>query len=389
VSYSNPTPIRIGMTGNISGKLYRVVGRVVLGEQEDGEVYYWNEYSLETDGGDAATLVYEQTERGGEWRLFEMFDPKHPLTAADAAAKRVGDPLNLDGVQMSVQFVSQSRVYYLEGKAPEAVGDVAHYFNAGAGNTMIVVSWTGDEVEFYRGLDLSQTTVSSAFNVRLVDSTRLFPASAGHGSRAGLVRGLVVALIFGILAVTQFRSFTSRRRPPAVVTASAPASPLAVGKIGKLGGTRFQVQSDLLVEIAMVGRKFDRHEYLLSDDAGAKALLVRGSAPGTADWWLFQPLQPLNPLTPQQAAAVRWGQTVNIDSLAAKVTELFQATVRQVESPEASDLNNIGDVFFGFTARAQNTQVLVRWNATYINFFQGAALPEKEVLAAFGPLPRK
>ena len=102
----------------------------------------------------------------------------------------------------------------------------------------------------------------------------------------------------------------------------------------------------------MVGRKFDRHEYLLSDDDGTKALLVRGSKPGAGDWWLFSRSSPLTPLSPQQAAAVRWGQTVNIDGLAAKVSELFQSTIRQVESPEASDLNT-GDVFFGFTGRAQ------------------------------------
>jgi hypothetical protein len=383
LSYRNPTPIRIGMTGNLSGRQYRVVGRVVLGEEEDGETYYWNEFNLESDGGEAATLVYEETEHGGEWRLFQMFEPEHPMTAAEAANKRAGDPLNFDGTQMFVRLVSTSRVYAIEGKAPEAVGDVAHYFNAVAGNTMIVVSWTGEEVEFYKGLDLSQTTVSSAFNVRIVDFSRLFPAPGGHRRFSGLVAGLVGALVVVILVVVGLHSFTSSRRPPAIVRTGAPASPLAVGQTGTLGGTRFQVQSHLLVEMAMVDRKFDRHEYLLSDDQGTKALLVRGSKPGAGDWWLFQPLQPLTPLSPPQAAAVRWGQTVNLDGIAAKVSELFQATLREVESPEASDLNP-GDVFFGFTARTQNAQLLVRWNANYINFFQGHALVEKDVVAAFG-----
>ena len=137
----------------------------------------------------------------------------------------------------------------------------------------------------------------------------------------------------------------------------------------------------------MVGRKFDRHEYVLSDDEGTKALLVRGSKSGTGDWWLFKPLQPVTPLTSQQAAAVRWGQTVNIDGLVAKVSELFQSTTRQVDSPEASDLDT-GAVFFGFAGKAEYSQLLVRWNANYINFFQGVPLQEKEVVAAFGPPPR-
>jgi len=122
LSYRNPTPIQIGMTGTISGTQYRVAGRVVLGEEEAGATYYWNEFNLETDAGEAVTLVYEETERGGEWRLFRMFDPPHPMSAADAATKRIGDPLNLDGTQVFVRFVSKSRVYQVDGKRPRPWG---------------------------------------------------------------------------------------------------------------------------------------------------------------------------------------------------------------------------------------------------------------------------
>jgi hypothetical protein len=79
---------------------------------------------------------------------------------------------------------------------------------------------------------------------------------------------------------------------------------------------------------------------------------------------------------------------VTFDVLVAKVSELFQCTIRQVDSPEVSDLNT-GDVFFGLTGKSDYAQLLVRWNANYINFFEGAALSEKEVVTAFGPPPRK
>ena len=120
---------------------------------------------------------------------------------------------------------------------------------------------------------------------------------------------------------------------------------------------------------------------------------VRGSKPGAGDWWLFQPLAVTakvnelvpssSPLSPQEAAAVKWGQTVNVGGLAAKVSEIFQCTIRRVESPEASDLSP-GDVFFGFAGQTQNARILVRWNASYARVFQGKALLEKDVLAAFG-----
>ncbi len=382
------------MTGTISGKRYRVVGRVVLGEHEAGGTYYWNEYNLETFDGTSATLVFERTEHGGEWRLFHMFEPDFPMTADDAATRRVGDPLNLEGTQVFVNFVSKSHVYHIEGKAPEGVaqGKEAHYFNAITGSKMIVVSWTGEEVEFYKGINLSREVVSSAFNVRISSFTGALSGPGSGCKNSSMI--LVVGFFLCIFVVLEIGSplFTRRRRAPAFVHTAAPASPLAIGQRGTLAGKQFQIQSHAVVEISMVDWKFDRHEYLLSAEDGSRYLLVFGSKPGAADWLLLHPVDPTHPpgetsppqtpATAQQAAAVKWGQTVNLNGTAAKVTELFQSHIRKMESPEASDLNT-GDTFYGFTATAPNTQFLVRWNSQYINFFQGKVMPEKDVLTAF------
>jgi hypothetical protein len=377
------------MTGNLFGRQYRVVGRVVLGEEENGRTYYWNEFNLESSDGNAI-LVHEKTVRGVEWRLFHLFDPASPMTAQEAATKRLGDGVTFDGVFMFVRFLSLSRVFYVEGKAPEGVkvGSLAHYFNAVTGNKMIVVSWTGEEVEFYHGQDLSSHAVSTGFNVALHDYSRL----------ASMVVVAAVILIFATVFVLGSGLFVSRRRPPAVITISAPASPLMVGQTGKLVGRHFRVQSHAVVEMAMVGEKFDRHEYLLSDDEGAPVLLVQGSKPGSEDWWLFQPggaitttnehAKVSTPLNPQEAAAIRWGQTIEVDGTPARVGKLFLCAIRKIESPEASDIKP-GDVYFGFTATAPNVRLLVRWNAQYLNVFRGQALAEKDVLTAFGRLPGK
>ena len=141
MSFANPTRLRIGMHANFGGKDYRLVGRVVMGVTDDGETYYWNEFNLEGKDGSYADLVYEESERGGEWRLFTMFEPEYPMTAADATTKRIGDRLNLTGTDVRVTLLDTSRVYRIEGKAPEGVevGDVAKYFNAEAGSIMQVV----------------------------------------------------------------------------------------------------------------------------------------------------------------------------------------------------------------------------------------------------------
>src|SRR5450631_4015278 len=114
MSFENPTLLRTGMHGNFAGKEYCLVGRVVMGETEDGETYYWNEFNLEADDGGNADLVYEETEHGGEWRLFTMFEPECPITAADAATKRVGDRINLTGEDVRITVRSSSRVYHIE-----------------------------------------------------------------------------------------------------------------------------------------------------------------------------------------------------------------------------------------------------------------------------------
>jgi hypothetical protein len=142
----NPTQLMVGANGVLSGIRYRVIGRVVMGMTEDGETYYWQEFNLLDDSGRNATLVYED----GEWKLFMMFDPARPMSAAEAEGYRVGDTVNLDGRPVAVTLVGQSRVYYIEGRAPEGVevGDVAQYFNADTGLEMLVVSWTGDRLNF-------------------------------------------------------------------------------------------------------------------------------------------------------------------------------------------------------------------------------------------------
>jgi hypothetical protein len=69
-----------------------------------------------------------------------------------------------------VTLVQRSRVYYIEAEAPEGenVDSIANFFNAEAGDVMQVVSWTGDEVEYYNGILLSPRAVQQAFNLQQV-----------------------------------------------------------------------------------------------------------------------------------------------------------------------------------------------------------------------------
>jgi hypothetical protein len=395
MSFENPTLLRVGMNGNFAGKDYGVAGRVVMGETEGGETYYWNEFNLESKDGSYADLVFEETERGGEWRLFTLFKAEYPMTAADAATKRVGDHLNLTGENVRVTLRSTSRVYHIEGQPPEGVeiGDVANYFNAEAGNNMQVVSWTGDEVEYYNGVNIPQSVVAAAFHVPRASNSSSFSDSdsswlGGNDEHYDSVakfflKAALVIFCFFIVFGRHFSCSTGYESTP-VKKVDAAAPPLTVGATGKLLGWDYHISAHAVVEIAKVGARFERHEYQLLDDDGHPALLVCGWKPESDNWFLFTPVEPTMPLSSQQAGAKKLGDIVALDNLSAPVGELFQSTFRQLEpKPSPSPWVKKGDVFFGFTAQSPSDLLLARWNAGGITFHRGRSLPAKDAIAAF------
>jgi hypothetical protein len=399
MSLENPTRLRIGMHGNFGGKDCRLVGRVVMGVTDAGETYYWNEFNLECTDGTSADLVYEEKERGGEWRLFTLFDPEYPMTAADAATKRVGDRLNLTGTDVRVTLVDTSQVYRIEGTAPEGVevGDVANYFNAEAGGIMQVVSWTGEEVEFYNGVNLASGVVNSAFNLPPEPSAfgggKIFSSLSSSGSgnynsgvKFALQAAFVLFLFFLIFGRTLSCSTDYEASP--VKKVSAGTSSLTLGASGKLNDKHYRVTGHAVVEIAEVGRDFERHEYELTDDDGMTGLLVCGLNPGEKNWTLFTPLSPLPPPTAKECAAKKIGDTVNVDGIVGPVREIFLSTFHQAEGTAAVDGQN-GSPWFGYLAQAEYSSLFVRWNSRIISFQRGKSVAAKAAIAAFAGPPEK
>jgi hypothetical protein len=392
MSYENPTRLRIGMQGNLGGKVFQVAGRVVLGVMDGGEPYYWNEFHLQAQTGDEATLVYEETERGGEWRLFTMFEPEFPMTAADAATKREGDQLNLNGRDVRVTLVDSSRVYSIEGRAPEGVevGDVANYFNAEAGAAMQVVSWTGEEVEYYNGLNLTRGMVDAAFNLpRQTMTSKL--SSAAWGGSASEDQGInwsfavkafvVIGFLFFFLFGYKLSCSASHESRPVTRQYAVPP-PLMIGATGRWTEKNFRITAHAAIEIGEVGAVYERNEYELTGDDGKVTLLVCGEKPGAKDWVLFTPLDPLVPPTAQESAAQKVGDRVNIDGVTATVRELFQSTVSRTENVAPGDWH-VGDVSFGYIGQAEYGLLLVRWDNSRINFYRGKDISAKEFIAAF------
>lgn len=397
MSYENPTRLRIGMHGDFAGRDFRLLGRVVMGVTVNGEDYFWNEFNLEAASGETATLVYEGTDQGGQWRLFTMFEPDSPMSAAEAATKQVGDTVSLNGPSMTVTLVDQSKVYRIEGTAPEGVkvGSIANYFNAEEGSAMQVVSWTGDEVEFYNGVNLSEAAVNQAFGLprEARSASKIFSRMSGDsddssGNYLGMGKFLGYILIIAIFFLVVFgRGFScsSNYEMAPVKHILAPPPPLIVGAKGQWDDKYYRVSARVTVQIGEVGSVYTRNEYELKDDSDKTLVLVCGEHPGNQDWTLYTPLAPFVPPTPQTSAAEKVGNAVNVDGVQVTISELFQYKVLSRDTTETSSWLP-GEVEYGYEGQSQYNSLLVRWDQTNLECYRGKVLPAarvKDFVSAF------
>jgi hypothetical protein len=221
--------------------------------------------------------------------------------------------------------------------------------------------------------------VETAFNIRqpiLSNFTLSGGSSNSSGQNFGALIGLLVAIVFVFFAVVPALNLRGRANPVKIFAASP--SPLREGSSGSLEGKNYLISGHDLVEIAEVGLRFQRHEFQLTNDDGNQALLVCGLEPNAKEWCLFTPLQPLEPLTPQQAGNIRFGETVNVDGLVAPVRELFRSTAWPGVGPVSPATT------YGFIARTNSTILLVRWSESGIAFHSGRLMPARTLTAAFG-----
>ena len=403
---ANPTPLRLGAKGTLNGWSVRVAGRVVMSMELDGETYTWNEFNLIDSSGNDATLVFEETADGPEWKLFRAITPDRPLTVPEAAAKRVGETVNLDGAPVKISLVDQSRVAFIEGTAPEGVevGDVANYFNADTGDRMLVVSWTGGEIEYYEGLDVPPEAVADAFGFPREQArpmTASFQSDAAESGTAvsggsGWVTKLVYVAI-GLISLSSLRSCFSgwnfnptSASTPAAIRRAAPASVLANGAKGTLGGTAYTVAAQSVTDIARVGGRHQRREYWLQGDGGERALLINALSGGSQEWHLLKAVPAPAGLNPYDAAALRKGVSITAGERSYPVSDLFRCKTLSVDAAgESSPSLPAGSVEYGFvagaTAGSNQGTVVVRWTERQLQCFAGPAVPEAEVRAAFKP----
>ena len=383
MSRKNPTPLEVGRTGTLDGQTWMVIARVVLSVEIEGEKYFWNEYQLGSTAGAEQTLVFEEEETGPSWKRFEAFTPRFPLSAAEAALRREGDTVAIDGANARVTLVSSSTVEYVEGDAPAGmgIGAVARYFNATTGDEMIVVSWTGDEVEFFRGRRISHRAVESGFNFpRTAEWRRWISGSASQwGKAAGYALWFSLIVLrccdWGSVGGSSYRA----PDPPARQTAPPRRAVPLTGFV--LAGRTYTSIASARLKIDEPRHPFGVREYLLRASDGAAALLVNGLTGDEYDWVLLRPIA--SPLTGFEAAEFKKGQRVMIGGEACTIAELFMERVAD-KTGDAFDETWPDAPFYGFIARNGEAWFLARWNERRIDVYRGDLCPRSRVEAALG-----
>lgn len=404
MSLANPTSLRVGQRGAFQGWQMTITGRVVLSVEIEGETYYWNEYILTGDNGAHGTLVYEEGEDGPEWKLFRMFEPAVPLTAREAARLRVGDTVNLTGTPLAITLVDESVVRLIEGTPPEGVerGDVAHYFNADTGRSMLVVSWTGEEIEFYEGHDLPEDLVMKSFGLTRAQPARsALPASSSKKSG-----GCFAVLLLGFIGLIAAFILSAFRDKTPSHTGSSPASasskqlrfmaPLPLGASGTLEQRSFTVAATASLTIGRTSGATGDAEYLLRTESGETALLVRGLLVGPVNLWhLFTPVASATiapALDPFAAAALTTNSRVNLAERSYQVAQIHLAKVDAQQGGDAATAT-WPPLQYAWLARGHEQGesedwLLARWTEAGIAFYRGHRIPDTEVRAAFAPLEK-
>lgn len=393
MSHDNPTALQIGKSGMLDGRRYTIRGRTVLSTVVDGTKYYWNEFNLVAASGEAITLVYEEEEDGSDWKIFRLFEPLRPMSAQTAAAVRVGNTIDFDGTKAHVSLISESRVVYVEGEPPEGVevGDAARYFNAEAPEKWFVVSWTGEEVEHYRGARISAKRIELSFDLprgAAGASSLAQPVAPSFDISLGQIGKILVGL--GFLAVwiySQVDHDDRRPPPPPPAKQIAPPAPLAEASRGSLLGHEYTLTAHALVEVDQMGGNFDRHEYTWTDDRGGSGLLIRGLAENKEQWTLLAPVAAPPNFTPYDAASLKAGQQTSVTGEPIRVSRLFLSKPLS-NSGTATRAVWSDPLQYGFVAVTKDGNwLLARWTESHLEIFRGKMLANADVLKAFTRAP--
>jgi len=196
---------------------------------------------------------------------------------------------------------------------------------------------------------------------------------------------LLVAVSIGVDDCSQTSHSRKTSHGSHSVTPAVPAVPpvvLKTGAKGVLGGRELTVTTHAVERVVRMGGNFERHEYVATDAAGENQLLVNGSAGSRRDWHLLRSVEPPPGFSPFDAAALRQDKIAQVGGRALQVFQVFSSDVRLLEGETTRAPWSQGVRTYGLLARANGELVMIQWDETRLQWYQGRPIAETDVRAA-------
>jgi hypothetical protein len=163
-TFANTSPLRIGMTANISGKKHIAVGRLLFDQtDEDGGYYAWEEWVLLSQDGEARYLEFDE----GKWTLTEAW-PGGPDELPEGIS--AGSMTRINGDLATVTDAGVCRVRGLEGEIPwpVQVGNPLTFADFTISGQLLSAEFdpAEGELEWFRGRRLQPSDVFAMFGLK-------------------------------------------------------------------------------------------------------------------------------------------------------------------------------------------------------------------------------
>lgn len=138
-----PTRFRVGQTGRLQGRAFRILGRVRF-EEEDG---YWDEWYLQFADGGLAWLEEEE----GECVLSRKERLTTPVPEFDAV--RVGSTLDVNGQSFFVTGRCRARIAGAEGQLfyRARPGQPVRFVDGNLGGRVAALEYGDEAIEYTHG----------------------------------------------------------------------------------------------------------------------------------------------------------------------------------------------------------------------------------------------
>lgn len=197
----NPSqPIEPGMEGTFNGRKYLVVGWLRFKGFDDEEVWFWDEWLMVGEDGSVLWISYDSEEGfllNEKIPLDEAFDPR--------TARKIPVP---DG-NATIRERGEARIRGINGELTwkAKIGETVHYIEASQGRQPYSIEYTREEIELYRGTQISEEDVWTAFGkTELVEAMRAAQAKGLVTKDGKPRRPKAQILLLGILWLTLIAS---------------------------------------------------------------------------------------------------------------------------------------------------------------------------------------